>query len=178
VTLELPPKPRREPTKQPPLLLADIPIELLPLDDSALLNDIRKAAATRKKGDPSFSLIVTVCWHICHLMRTGRRESYIEIGNDCGCCDESVRQVLLFIKPHGIIGWLHVMDRVGRNFWRLANHYSAPFYIKTEGVRMARRVAERVAAFHHECAKRMGLHFRATTGGMNTTPMKPQPGFT
>jgi hypothetical protein len=171
----LPPRPAK---KRPMILAADIPREVLPLEDARLLEDIRKVARTREKGHPKYATIVAVVWYIAFLIRVGRRETLAQIGEACGVCDDTVARVLAFIEPSQILGVLHVMGRVGKMFWRMANYYVVPAYVKTEGVRLGRRVAEGLASFHAECARLVGLHFRPTTGGMNTAPMRPQPGFT
>ena len=176
MTLELPPKPRREPKKRPKIHEADIPEVALPIDGDRFIAAARKAAHTRKKGDPSYSLIMTVCLYIYHLMSIGQRKTLVEIGRACDCSDESVRLVLLFIEPHGVLGAINVLVRVGRNLWRGANLYIAPWAIKTDGVRLPRRVAERAAAFVVECGRLLGLYARPL--GLNTSPLKPQPGFT
>jgi hypothetical protein len=176
MTLELPPKPR-EKEKLRPIHEADIPDLALPYDGEAFLRDLYAAAAKREKGDPSFSLIVLVGRELYFDMCKGTRRTQAKIGEKCRCCDESVRQCVRFLWEHKLLGWLHVMGRVGKEFWRRANLYVAPAYIKTEGLRLGRRVAVQAANFIVECGRLTGL-FPRPTGGLNTTPMKPQPGFT
>jgi hypothetical protein len=174
--LALPPKPRRAPKKRPKIHAADIPDVVLPHDGDAFINAARKAAHTRTKGQPSYALIMTVLLYIYHLMTIGQRKTLIEIGNACDCSDESVRRVLLFIEPHGVLGTINVLVRVGRNLWRGANLYVAPWCVKADALRLPRRVAERAANFVVECGRLLGLYARPL--GLNTSPLKPQPGFT
>jgi hypothetical protein len=175
--LALPPKPRREQEKLRPILEANIPDFPLPMDGDAFIRDLHAAADKREKGQPSWSVIVAVGRELYFDMCKGTRRTQVKIGKRCRCCDETVRQCVLYLRAHGMLGWLHVMGRVGKEFWRRANLYVAPAYIKTEGVRLGRRVATQAASFIVECGRVLGLYPRPT-GGLNTTPMKQQPGFT
>jgi hypothetical protein len=169
----LPPA-RRKRQERPLILEADIPDVIPAPDGAAFTREVYRIAKTRKKGDPSYPLIVTVLLRTLYCMATNRRETQQQIAAACLCSDESVRRVLLFTKPHQLLNWFNVMGRVGGKLWRRANLYLSPHLISASAMRLPRRIVEKSAAFLVHAGELLGLAVRPR--GLNTTPLR-QPGY-
>jgi hypothetical protein len=161
---DLPPKPAHEPIKRPKIHAADIPARVPPPDSGEFHKALHLAALQRTKGDPSYAMIVAVGRRIFYLMSTQKRRTQAEIGRDCDCSDESVRQVLLFLEPRRVLAALNVLVRVGRNLRRAANLYVGPWFVKASS-------QSRGGSFLAECGRLIDLCVRSI--GLNTTPLRP-----
>jgi hypothetical protein len=173
----LPPLPPPKKTSRPKIHAADIPEWLPQLDSPAFHKRLGEVSAARAKGDPLAGNLAGVGRVVFWMMSTRIRLTIAQIGRRAGCCQETARRCLDFLIRHGLFGALNVLIRVDSLLLRSANLYLAPAFFVASAARLSRRVAERSAAFIVECGRLLGLAVRPT-GGLNTTPMKPQPGFT
>jgi hypothetical protein len=169
--LRPPPRIRREKVHA-----ADIPEVLPPLDSAAYHKRLGEVALARAKGDPLAANIEAVGRAIYYAMSARIRLTIRQIAKRAKCCPETARRCIDYLSRSGIVGVLNVLVRVDKLLLRSANLYLAPAFIVTTGIRLARRVAERSAAFLAECGKLLGLEWRPDRG-FNTTPLR-QPGGT